>query len=612
MSEFVTTTVFDRIVAAHLTAGKRLIVNEGGTRSTKTFSTIQFLIYIVCNSKDPVLISIVSESFPHLRRGAIRDFRKIMGGNFNEDHWNKSESIYDFGKERYIEFFSADQSSKLRGGTRDYLFMNEVNNIGKESFDEADVRTRVMTLVDFNPVAEFFIHEMRNLPFVAWIHSTYLDALQVLDRSVVDNILSRKDRDPNWWRVYGLGLVGKLEGLIHPNFEQEDALPERFDREVFGLDFGYSIDPATLIQNRIVGDSVHSRELFYETGLTNQAIAAKFEEFGVRKNYDVIIADCAEPKSIDEIAAFGYDIRPCAGGHDAKNAGIQKVNQFKQYWTKDSLNAIKEQRNWRWEQNAQGKFTDKAMDDWDHAMLARVYAVATVPAPKVLPVRVAEVDKVLDFKKMDSTTTLLCSIWTEPTLKTSASLASWNTLMGKLNVFGEFVFQSPEPNAIIKRLTEFVKTYTREHLQNLKSFEIWGNSAFFDEWGGDLNSAFSAAGLYVRENISYNEIGAIAISTNLLNLNKIVILSTCPETVRQVSTWRITKKPEPGNGLARAMLGIVSTLYEAGKIRQEPPKKLKEYSDESMEAQKHIEELVKRGLSGERQDYGSPHGWAMG
>ena len=258
--DFQATSVFDRINSAFI-AGKRLIVNSGGTSSSKTISTIQFLIFISTYTKKPLLISIVSESFPHLRRGCLRDFRMLMGANWDESCWSATLHEYAFASGAKIEFFSADDPSKLRGGRRDILFLNEANNIKKEAFDELDVRTRIFTIIDFNPVSEFWAHEMRDLPHVAWIHSTFLDAVQVLDQSVVDNILSRKDRDPNWWRVYGLGLVGKIEGLVHPMFGQCDLLPDG-GREIYGLDFGYSMDPACLVRLRITDDTIYGQQLF--------------------------------------------------------------------------------------------------------------------------------------------------------------------------------------------------------------------------------------------------------------------------------------------------------------------------------------------------------------
>lgn len=607
--KLITTNVFDRNLAAIL-ANKRLIVNEGGTRSSKTHSIIQILIFIASFSAKPILISIVSESFPHLRRGAMRTFKAIMGETFNPEQWNESKSIYDFGANRIIEFFSADQSAKLRGSGRDILFVNESNNITKEAYDELDVRTTQFTILDHNPVSEYWAHELKGLPFVEWIHSTFLDAVEVLEQTVVDNILSRKDRDPSWWRVYGLGLIGKLEGLIHPNFSQCDELPERFDREVFGIDWGFSQDPFVLVQNRFVGDAVYSRELIYERGLTNDQLIQRFDGLGIRKRHDILIADPEDPKSIQEIYAYGYDIRPADCGKGVIQHGIQKVNQFRQFWTKDSTNCVKEQRNYQWEKDKDGKFTDKPLHEWSHGMCARRYAVATVPAPKVMPAAVKPSSFKIKFDKLTKNSTLLCSIWAEPNLTTSVTLSLWNSDAFKLYIFGEHVFPQPEPESIIKGLTAYVKEYSDQTIQSLVGFDIWGNSVFFDQWGGDLSSAFGKAHLYVRENVEYNEVGAIAITQTLVKNGRIAIAAGCDGLETQMATWKVDKKPEPGYGLARSILSIVSTLYESGKLEPAtPPKKLKEYSIQSQKAQKHIEDLVKKAMEGKHENSVKADGW---
>ena len=353
--------------------GKRLIINRGGTSSSKTYSILQLLIFIAALADKPTLISVVSESLPHLKRGCIRDFRKILGPDFKKALWNKTDFVYTFGKGA-IEFFPADEASKLRGGRRDILFINECNNVSKEAFDELDVRTRQCTFLDYNPVGEFWAMELEGLPDTAYIHSTYLDAKTVLPRAVVGRIESRRERDPGWWRIYGLGEVGNIEGLVHPVFQTVDALPEN-GTQMFGLDFGYTNDPTALVKCVIRGDELYADELLYENGLNNRQIAHKLAECGVRKGYDEIFADAAEPKSIDEIKLHGWNIKPAPKGPDSVRQGIDKVNQYRQFWTKRSLNAIKEMRNYRYIADKNGTITNKPTDCWNHALDARRYAV---------------------------------------------------------------------------------------------------------------------------------------------------------------------------------------------------------------------------------------------
>lgn len=312
---------------------------------------------------------------PHLKRGAIRDFFRILNESpDNNPRYNKTEHTYTFGN-AIIEFFGADEADKVRGPRRDILFINEGNNVPWETARGLDIRTSKFTFVDWNPVSEFWAHSnWIGEPENAYTHSTYLDAAEVLPEQVVANIESNRAKDPNWWNIYGLGLIGKIEGLVYPFFEQVGSLPEQ-GAEVYGLDFGFSGDPAVLIRNKIFSDEIYSQELFYEMGLTNQDIAAKMEELGIQKRSDVIWADSAEPKSIEEIYRLGFNIQGCPKGPGSVEYGHQKVRQYKQYWTKDSLNCIKEQRNFRYVEDKNGKLTEKTTHLYSHGMDTRRYAV---------------------------------------------------------------------------------------------------------------------------------------------------------------------------------------------------------------------------------------------
>lgn len=593
-----TTRVFDEIVKAYL-AGKRLIINEGGTSSSKTISTIQFLIFVAEHSKEKLLISVVSESHPHLRRGTILDFKNVMADRFDEDRWNKTESTYEFASGTKIEFFAADSASKLRGGRRHILFINEANNVTREAFDELDVRTRILTIIDFNPVSEFWAHEEIGRPHVAHIHSTFLDALHVLEESVINNIVSRKDRDPNWWRVYGLGLVGKIEGLIHANFRQVDELPEKFDREIYGLDFGYSMDPSAFIQNRIVGDEIFSRQLFYEKGMTNDQIAKRFEQLGIRKGYDIIIADSAEPKSIDEIKAYGYDIRPCTKGPDSVNAGIQKVNQFKQAWTKDSLESIKEQRNYRWEKDKDGKFTDKPIDDWDHGMSARRYAVSTAPAPRVIPTVTSDITSPfkVDFDNMTEHSSLICSIWVDKSLKTYIVYGLWNARTAVFWAFGEMELPHPSPDAFIVQSAKYLSVISMAKVKNIKKFEVWGNEAMHSPTEkdalNDMATAYQKYNVWVKENEFYDESGAILLVSRLIQRKGLRIHTRCERLGVECASWTTGDgAPDKGFGFARALCNAVSACWESTRF-DPPPKPIRPFSNESQNKRRILDQLIK-------------------
>jgi len=376
--EFSTTEIFAKNYKAIIDDNVKLIINEGGTSSSKTYSVIQVICDFLSVRTEPFLMSIVSESFPHLKMGCMRDFKDIMGACFDDRKWNASNSIYTFAPGVLLEFFSADQPGKAAGPRRDGLYINEVNNVKKSIVDQLSIRTRKFEIYDFNPTHQFWVHDLKDNPGVVWIHSTYLDAKHVLPRKTVEKIEAKRETDPSWWRVYGLGLVGNIEGLIHPSFETCDDMPLDGGVEVFGLDFGFN-DPCALTWNKIFINKLFSSELIYRSGMTNADLSSEMERCGLVKHHDLIIADSEDTKSIEELFRMGWNIKPAKKGPDSVIVGIKKVNEYKQYWTKDSLNGIKEQRNYMYQKDKNDRYIDVPMKNGaDHLMDSRRYAVYTV------------------------------------------------------------------------------------------------------------------------------------------------------------------------------------------------------------------------------------------
>jgi phage terminase large subunit len=369
-----TTRIFEELAQAWRNK-KRHIWVCGGTASSKTFSILQLLIMIAQNAKSPLLVSIVSESMPHIKRGCLRDFINIMGPTLDSSKFNKTDFIYTFPSKAKIEFFSADQPDKLRGARRDILFVNEVNNISYDAFRELDSRTRLCSIADWNPTSDFWYHEynLGDDPDSYYIHATYRDALNVVPPEVIKNLLAMGARDPNWANVYLEGQPGKIKDLVYPSFTQVDSLPK--GDAFYGLDFGFTIDPTALVKCVILKDELYAKELLYATNLTNSDIAHRMEEAGIRKHYDEIFADSAEPKSIEEIYRYGFNIKGCEKGPGSVEYGHQKIRQFKLFVTKDSLNLIKELRNFRYRPDKDGKLTDKTTHEFSHLLDAVRYAV---------------------------------------------------------------------------------------------------------------------------------------------------------------------------------------------------------------------------------------------
>ena len=366
------TSVFGRNITA-FNNGKRYIINQGGTSSSKTYSILQLLILIALK-KDNLMISVVSESLPHLKRGAMRDFQNILLSMnlYNDAMHNKSNNEFTIGNSK-IEFFSADSSSKLRGARRDILYINEANNIDKNSFDELSIRTKQVTFLDYNPVSEFWVHQhlLNNTSIdIEFIKSTFRDN-DFLDDNIVKDIERRKETDYEWYKVYGLGEIGNLEGVIFSNYNIVKELPES-PKRILGCDFGFTNDATAIVDIRYSDGEIYIDELLYQTDLTNNQIA-KFITSDIDLKSVVMICDSAEPKSIAELQMFGVRCIPADKGADSIRNGIDLMKQYKINITERSINLIKEIRNYRWKTDRTGKSLNVPIDIWNHCIDASRY-----------------------------------------------------------------------------------------------------------------------------------------------------------------------------------------------------------------------------------------------
>lgn len=358
----------------------RFVSSCGGTRSGKTFSNLQAIFELAIQDKTPTLTSVVSETFPHLKRGAIRDFPVALGPYWDERCWNKSESTYLLPNGSVIEFFSADAPSKVHGPARDRLFLNEIQNIDYETARQLFVRTRGLIIMDYNPTATFWGNELVEArPDCVTIHSTYRDNSFLTSEQVREIEANKADR--NWWKVYGLGEFGTLEGLIY-TFDLVDAMPEPTGlRETWGLDFGFTHDPTAIV--RVLADTRKKEawveEVEYRTGMLNDDIADVLLRRSPGRHVH-IWADAAEPKSIAEIGrASGLFVRACDKSAPVRSDRLKFQIQWMQGWrlhfTKASTNLIKEGRNYTWAKDRDGRLTDAPIDTWNHALDAMRYAM---------------------------------------------------------------------------------------------------------------------------------------------------------------------------------------------------------------------------------------------
>ena len=364
------TTAINKI----LSLKRRIKIIQGGTSAGKTFGILPVLIDKATKTAG-LEISVVAESIPHLRRGALRDFEKIMKwtGRFFDDRFNKTLLKYEFANGSFIEFFSADDSSKLRGARRDVLYINECNNVLFEAYNELAIRTKKEVYLDFNPANEFWVHkELKDEPDSDFIILTYKDN-EALDESIVQQIEKNREKAStsaywaNWWKVYGEGQVGSLEGVVFNNWKQIDILPNEAKLIGIGLDFGYTNDPTAIIEVYNYNGTRIINELAYRTGMLNSDIAK------VLPNNVTIYADSAEPKSIEEIRRYGKTIKPVTKGKDSINYGIDVMQRNNYLVTSNSSNLIKELRSYCWDTDKTGMRLNKPIDHFNHAIDALRY-----------------------------------------------------------------------------------------------------------------------------------------------------------------------------------------------------------------------------------------------
>ena len=372
--EFVLTTAIKKLASLK----QRIKVVRGGTSAGKTFGILPLLIDKAI--KEPLLeISVVSESIPHLRRGALKDFLKIMMAlnRYKDDQFNKSTLKYTFANGSYIEFFSADQPDKLRGARRNILYVNECNNIEFDAYYQMAIRTSGDVWLDYNPASTFWVDkEILTQPNVDFITLTYLDN-EALSDTIVKEIETAKIKAltstywANWWQVYGLGQTGSLEGVCITDWQEID-LPKDARILCAGMDFGYTNDPTSLVTMYKYNDAYIFDEVIYKKGLLNSEISNLLKSNGIE---DIIYADSAEPKSIAELNSYGHNILPVSKGKDSIVYGLNLINQNKIYVTSRSKNLINELRNYIWLTDKSGVKMNKPIDAYNHAIDAMRYAI---------------------------------------------------------------------------------------------------------------------------------------------------------------------------------------------------------------------------------------------
>ena len=353
---------------------KRITIEQGGSRSGKTYNILMWLIFAYSNRNSGKTITICRKTFPALRASSMRDFFDILKKYdlYKEANHNKSNSEYLLNNNLF-EFISLDQPQKVRGRKRDMLYINEANELYFEDWQQLILRTTDKAILDYNPSDEFhFIYEkIKPRDDAEFFITTYKDN-PFLDIETVNEIERLRFVDDNYWKIYGLGQVGSSQALIF-RINECNSIPPEAKFLSFGMDFGFTNDPTTLIAIYQQGDNIYLKELLYQTGLTNRDIDEKLRFHSVERKE--IFADSAEPKSIEELYRMGWNIKPATKGQGSVNIGIDMMKRYQIYVTKDSVNMIKEFRNYKWQEDKNGNVLNTPVDMFNHTIDAIRYGL---------------------------------------------------------------------------------------------------------------------------------------------------------------------------------------------------------------------------------------------
>jgi len=352
---------------------KKIVVEQGGTRSGKTYNILLWIIFHYCAKHTGQTITIARKTFPAVRSSVMRDFFDILKQHelYNEDYHNKSNSEYILNG-NLVEFVSLDQPQKIRGRKRDLAFLNEANELTFEDWQQIVFRTNGRIILDYNPSDSFHWIYDRVIPRedADFYQTTYRDN-PFLDATIVAEIERLKQTDEHYWRVYGLGERGTNRAQVF-QFTTYQQLPPQAKFLSYGLDFGFTNDPSALVACYQWGDNLYFQEVLYSTNLTNQDLSQMFTKFEVGR-YDEVFADSSEPKSIEELHRMGFNVKPTAKGADSVNAGIDMLKRYKLHV--NGSNLTKEMENYKWLEDKNGNLLNKPEDKYNHAIDALRYGV---------------------------------------------------------------------------------------------------------------------------------------------------------------------------------------------------------------------------------------------
>ncbi len=352
---------------------RRICILQGGTRSGKSYSALQWLL-VRALSESNIVISIVRKSFPSMRVSIMRDFIVILKdlGIWNEENWSATEHIYTFDNGSMIEFMSIDSSEKRKGSARDYLFVDEANELSREDWFQLFIRTRKKSIIAYNPsfgTNNYIFTEIQTHPEADLYISTFKDN-PYLEKQLIEEIERLKDINAEYYKIYGLGLPGNNVGTIF-SINIIDEIPEEAEFVAFGMDFGFSIDPTALVAIWKRDTDLYIEELIYQKGMVTSDIANRLRELDVAR--EEIWADSAEGRLIEELYRQGFNIKPVKKGKDSIRMGIDLMMQYRLNVKKSSINIVKEFGEYVWMVDKNGNFENVPVDYSNHSIDAIRY-----------------------------------------------------------------------------------------------------------------------------------------------------------------------------------------------------------------------------------------------
>lgn len=345
-----------------------VIINQGGTSSGKTYA-IEQVLFTLAAQQPKQIITVVGQDIPNLKAGALRDalhiYRQSEPIANSIKSFNKTDRIFEFHNGSIMEFKSYENAQDAKSGKRDYLFVNEANGIAFDIYTELALRTRKRIFLDYNPNAAFWVHDkLLGKQDVELIISDHRHN-PFLDEDMRKKIEGLKQIDEEQWKVYARGLTGKISGLVLTNWFLCDNIPSDAKKLAYGLDFGFTNDQTGLIEVYLQNGELWVNELLYQTGLTNPDIATKMQEADVSRSIE-IVADSAEPKSIEELRRLGWNVLPAKKGADSIKNSIDILKRYRINVTRNSTNLRRELGRYQWKTNPGGRNLNEPIDAWNH------------------------------------------------------------------------------------------------------------------------------------------------------------------------------------------------------------------------------------------------------